>query len=204
MSDKKVKVVGLCGSLSDNSTTRKALQLALKGAEQIGAETKVIDLRKLDLPFCDGTKNMAERFPDVGILSNEVKSAQGIILATPEYHGSFSGVLKNAMDLMGFDEFEGKMMGLIGVSGGTMGGLYALNTLRLIGRSLHAWVVPEQVAIPEAWKAFDENGEAKNQKLGERLTSVGKNVARFAFLHSAQQSKEFIEAWEEAPSNPGG
>ncbi len=44
--------------------------------------------------------------------SEEVAGAQGIILGTPEYHGSFSGVLKNALDLMGFDEFEGKMIGL--------------------------------------------------------------------------------------------
>jgi len=204
MSDKKVKVVGICGSLNEKSTTRKALEVALAGARETGVETKVIDLREYDLPFCDGSKTMGDRFADVKKLSDKVKSAQGIILATPEYHGSFSGVLKNAMDLMGFDEFEGKMIGLIGVSGGSMGGLYALNTLRLIGRSLHAWVIPEQVAIPEAWKAFDDDGNVKDEKIEQRLTSVGKTVARFAFLHSSEQSKEFIEAWEEAPRNPGG
>ena len=55
--------------------------------------------------------------PGVGKLREEVRAAEGIILGTPEYHGGFSGVLKNALDLMGFDEFEGKMMGLVGVSG---------------------------------------------------------------------------------------
>ena len=74
------------------------------------------------------------------------------ILATPEYHGGSSGVLKNALDLMGFDEFEGKMVGLVGVSGGRMGAVDALNTLRNIGRALHAWVVrwTEQAGIEGA------------------------------------------------------
>ncbi len=57
----------------------------------------------------------------------EERAAEGIILGTPEYHGGFSGVLKNALDLMGFDEFEVKMMGLVGVEGGGMGVLDALS-----------------------------------------------------------------------------
>jgi FMN reductase len=61
-----------------------------------------------------------------------------IILVTPEYHGGYSGVLKNALDLMGFDEFEGKMLGLVGVSGGRMGAFGARNSLREVGRALHA------------------------------------------------------------------
>jgi FMN reductase len=50
-----------------------------------------------------------------------------------------AGVLKNALDLMGFEEFEGKVVGLVAVSGGAMGGLSALNGLRDISRALHAW-----------------------------------------------------------------
>jgi multimeric flavodoxin WrbA len=61
-----------------------------------------------------------------------VRAAQGIILATPEYHGGYSGVLKNALDLMGFEEFEGKVRGLVGVSGGGMGAFGSLNNLRAV------------------------------------------------------------------------
>jgi len=67
--------------------------------------------------------------------ATKVKRAQGILLATPEYHGGYSGVLKNALDLMGFDEFEGKMIGLVGVSGGNMGAFGALSSLRSVGRA---------------------------------------------------------------------
>ena len=71
-------------------------------------------------------------------------------------------MLKNALDLMGFDEIEGKMIGLVGVSGGAMGAFDALNSLRNVGRALHAWVVPEQAAVAEAWKAFDGSGAVKD------------------------------------------
>jgi hypothetical protein len=60
---------------------------------------------------------------------------------------------------MGFEEFEGKMLGLVGVSGGTMGAFSALEGLRNIGRALHAWVVPEQASIRQAWQKFDEAGK---------------------------------------------
>ena len=80
---------------------------------------KLIDLRDYRLTFADGEDENPESVPeDVLRLRREVGSAHGILLGTPEYHGSLSGVLKNALDLMGFDEFEGKMIGLIGVSGG--------------------------------------------------------------------------------------
>lgn len=125
-------------------------------------------------------------------------------MGTPEYHGSFSGVLKNALDLMGFEEFEGKMIGLVGVSGGKMGALNALSGLRNIGRALHAWVIPEQVAIPEAWKVFDDEGNILEESLKERLLTVGRQVARFAYLHSSEKALEFLRLWESAPENPGG
>src|SRR5690606_34062896 len=116
---------------------------------------------------------------DVQRLKSEVKRADGIILGTPEYHGSFSGVLKNAMDLMGFEEFEGKMLGLVGVSAGRMGASDALNTLRSVGRALHAWVLPQQVSIAEVWSQFDSAGRIQNAQLGRRLRDTGSQVARF-------------------------
>lgn len=66
-----------------------------------------------------------------------------------------SGVLKNALDLMGFDEFMGRVVGLIAVSGGELGGFGPLAGLRNVCRALHAWVVPEQALVPRAWDAFD-------------------------------------------------
>src|SRR5579872_4271728 len=135
--DKKVvvRVAGLSGSRRQGSYTRMAVETALRGAAEVGTVTRLIDLAEFELPFADGGHRVEAH---VEQLRAAVKEADGLILGTPEYHGSFSGVLKNALDLMGFDEFEGKMIGLVGVSGGQMGAFDALNSLRNVGRALHA------------------------------------------------------------------
>lgn len=199
-----IHVVGICGSIRPGSFTRMALVEALAGAAADGATTQLIDLRDYRLPFVTTADGPEQQSPDVLRLRTEMKSADGIILATPEYHGSFSGVLKNAIDLMGFDEFEGKMVGLVGVSGGRMGASDALNTLRSVGRVLHAWVLPQQVSIPEARSLFDSAGQIKDEQLGRRLRDTGAQVARFARVHKCANAEEFVQLWQKAPENPGG
>jgi len=203
-SSQAIQVAGICGSLRKGSFTRMALHVALAGAKEAGARTRLIDLSAYHLIFCDGKEDESGYPKDVFTLREEVRAAQGIILATPEYHGGYSGVLKNALDLMGFEEFEGKMLGLVGVSGGGMGAFGAMNNLRAVGRALHAWVIPEQASIPEAYKVFDESGTLKDSALEKRLKEVGRQVARFAYLHTSEQAQEFLRAWEGAPVNPGG
>ncbi len=204
MSEKEspLRIAGISGSLRAGSYTRRAVEAALAGAAESGAQTRLIDLNGYNLIFRAGQDETG--YPsDVARLRAEIKQADGIILGTPEYHGSLSGVLKNALDLMGFDEFEGKMIGLVGVSGGQMGAFDALNTLRNIGRALHAWVIPEQASIPEAWKVFTEDGKIADPKLEKRLKDVGRQVARFAQLHKCEDALNFVRKWEEAPANPG-
>ena len=202
--ENRVFVAGICGSLRRGSYTRMAVQVALHGAQEVGAQIRLLDLKDYQLVSCDGKEDERTYPADVFRLRSEVSHAQGIILGTPEYHGSFSGVLKNAMDLMGFNEIEGKMIGLVGVSGGALGAINALNSLRTVGRALHAWVVPEQVSIPEAYKVFDQSGTLHDGDLEKRLKEVGRQVARFAYLHTSEQAQAFLRAWEGAPVNPGG
>jgi len=200
----RVLVVGICGSIRSGSYTRLAVRIALQGAQEVGVQTRLIDLKDYHLVFCDGKEDESTFPEDVFKLRREVSQAGGIILGTPEYHGGVSGVLKNALDLMGFDEIEGKMIGLVGVSGGALGAVHALNSLRTVGRALHAWVIPEQASIPEAWKVFDESGNLKDSDLEKRVKEVGRQVARFAYLHTSEKAQEFLRAWEGAPVNPGG
>jgi len=188
-----LRIAGISGSLRAGSYTRRAVEIALEGAAETGAETRLIDLRDYNLVFRDGKDDTG--YPDdVFRLRSEVKQAEGVILGTPEYHGSFSGVLKNALDLMGFDEFEGKMIGLVGVSGGRMGAFDALNSLRNIGRALHAWVIPEQTSVPEAWKVFSEDGKIADPQLEQRLKEIGRQVARFSRLHKCENALEFLRS----------
>ncbi len=203
-SENSLVVVGIAGSLRSGSYTRMAVRVALAGAAEVGAQTKLIDLRDYHLVFRTGEEPEGSHPPEVARMKQEVCAAQGIILGTPEYHGGFSGVLKNALDLMGFDEFEGKMIGLVGVSGGRMGAIDALNNLRNIGRALHAWVVPEQASIPQAWEAFDKSGHLKSDSNRKRVMDVGRQVARYAYLHNSEKAMEFLKLWECALANPGG
>ena len=204
MSAQPVRIVGISGSIRKGSYTRVALNVALRGATEAGAATELIDLRDYQLVFCDAGDNESAYPKDVSKLREQVRAAQGIILATPEYHGGYSGVLKNALDLMGFDEFEGKMLGLVGVSGGHMGAFGAMHSLRDVGRALHAWVIPEQAGVPHAGDVFDENGNCKDAAIEKRLKDVGRQVARFACLHTAEKAGEFLREYETSAKNPGG
>ncbi len=173
-----VKIVGISGSLRPGAYSDKALLVTLEAAARAGAEVEQIDLKQLNLPFCNGGDSYPDH-PDVAVLQGKVKAAHGAILSTPEYHGSSSGVIKNALDLMSFEQLDGKIFGLISVLGGVSNS-NALNDLRLIARWVHAWVVPEQVAIPQAWKQFDAEGQLTDPKLQDRIDKLAFSVVETA------------------------
>jgi FMN reductase len=162
-----VKIVGIAGSLRSESYSQMALKIAAQKVEALGAEVKILDLRQMDLPFCNGGDEYPNN-PDVKLMQDAVRSADGLILVSPEYHGSVSGVLKNALDLMSFDQLSGKVAGFITILGGQSNS-NALNDLRVILRWVHAWAIPEQVAIGQAWKSFTPDGKIADEKLAERL-----------------------------------
>jgi len=86
-----------------------------------------------------------------------------------------SGVLKNALDLMSFDELSDKVTGLISVLGGQSNS-NALNDLRVILRWVHGWVIPEQIAVGQAWKAFDANGNLVDEALSKRFDQFAQSL----------------------------
>jgi FMN reductase len=169
-----VKIVGIAGSLRPDSHSQQAMRLVAQRLEALGAEVEILDLRELTLPFCHGGDDYSE-YPDVMRLRTAVKEADGLILSTPEYHGSVSGVLKNALDLMSFDQLSNKVTGLISVLGGQSNS-NALNDLRVIMRWVHAWVIPEQVAIGQAWKAFDNDGTLLDESLSKRFDQFAQSL----------------------------
>lgn len=173
-----VKIVGISGSLRTDSYSTQALQLAAKRAEALGAQVEVLDLKEMTLPFCDGGSDYPD-YPDVEVMREAVTAADGLIIATPEYHGSVSGVIKNALDLMSFDHLDGKVTGMISVLGGQSNS-NALNDLRVIMRWVHAWVIPEQIAIGQAWNAFDKSGNLTDEKLSQRMDGFVESLVESA------------------------
>lgn len=171
-----LKIAAIGGSLRAEGWTYAILKLALEHLQNKGIDTKLLDLRELNLPFCHGGDDYLST-PVVEQFRNEVQSSHGVLLVTPEYHGSMSGVLKNALDLIENRHIEGKVIALIAVTGGAHS-TNALNTLRLICRHLHAWVLPEQLVIADVAGAFDSEGNLINKRLIEKLENLMEKFAK--------------------------
>ncbi|AHB88682.1 NADPH-dependent FMN reductase SsuE family [Thermosynechococcus sp. NK55a] len=165
-----VKFIGWAGSLRDSSYSQRALDAAIAKAATRGVTVERLDLRQMRLPFCTGAESYPD-YPDVAAFQAKVKEADGILLVTPEYHGSVSGVLKNSLDLLSFEHLSGKVVAMMSVLGGQTNS-NALNDLRVILRWVHAWVIPEQVAIGQAWQAFTPEGQLSDPKLEERVDKL--------------------------------
>jgi NAD(P)H-dependent FMN reductase len=171
------RVVAVVGSLRDESHTRTAARRALDGVGAAGGTGELLDLREWDIPPLDPGE---DEQGDSAAFVRTVREADAVILGTPMYHGSFSGVVKNAIDHCGFDEFEGKTVGLLGVAGGSFP-VTALEHLRSVCRALNAWVLPHQVAVPQSHSAF-ENGEFRDDSLGDRVETLGRRTVEYAAI----------------------
>lgn len=172
-------VVALCGSLRTGSYTRAALGQVLGAAEASGATTDLIDLRNVAIPVFDPAEPDAGDAPS---LRRRVGAADTIVLGTPTYHGSYASPLKTAVDYCGFDEFEGKTVGLLAVSGGQSAYVAPLDDLRGVARALRAWVLPNQVGIGAPSEVFAEDGTVRDEDADvvERLSRLGRDAVDFA------------------------
>ncbi|MEM8716790.1 MAG: NAD(P)H-dependent oxidoreductase [Cyanobacteria bacterium P01_A01_bin.3] len=175
VTDRPVKIVGIGGSLRPESYTYRALDYAAALVRGYGADVEILDLRQMELPFCKSGGE--DEHPGVIQLRQAFMEADGAILATPEYHGGPSGVLKNALDLMSFEQLDGKVFGTISVLGGVSNS-NALNQLRHHIRWVHGWSIPEQIAVGQAWQAFDENGAIADEKLQQRFDKFARSLVR--------------------------
>ena len=169
------EVVALCGSLRDESRTRIALEEVLAAARERGARTHLADLRSYELPSLDGD---ASDPPDADALRELVDEADSVALGTPNYHGSYSGALKDALDHCGRDEFAGTTVGLLETAGGEFPGS-ALDHLRTVSRTLRAWTLPTEVAVPSAHTTVTDDGIADDD-VAARTRRLGRDLVDYA------------------------
>ncbi len=177
----RMTIVGLGGSLRAASHNRAALEVALAGAEEAGAETKLLDLRELALPMFD-----PEHESPAGPAAELVETcyaADGMLWSSPLYQGTVSGAFKNSLDwlhVLGSREppyLHDKVVGLISAAGG-MQGLQAINTMEFSVRALRAWAVPYVVPIASAARAFDRDGRLHDDGIEAQLRTLGGEVVR--------------------------
>lgn len=172
-----MKVVALVGSTRKSSTTRKATEIVIKELQNHGIETEIIHFAEVKLPIYEGDLNKEDYPEEVKQFIEKVALADGIILASPEYHGSVTGVLKNAIDYLKAREMSGKLAAIFATAGSKLGAANTVNTLHQICRNLHAWALPQSPSIPAAYEAFHEDGTLKDANLQERLEKLGESLA---------------------------
>lgn len=171
------QVIGISGSLRDESGTRIAVQRALDAAADTGASTEHIDLRAWDLPLFDPDAGEAVA-GDGPELATRVREADALVLGTPVYHGTIASPLKTALDYCSIDDVDGTTVGILAVAGGGFP-TPALEHLRASVRELKGWPLPQDVAIPDSWAAF-ENGSIADEDIAERVEELGANVVTYA------------------------
>lgn len=177
-------ILGIGGTLRPDSTSERALRLALHAAAKRGAITKIIVARELDLPMYDPDRK--ECIESVEYLIDMVRRADGLIISSPAYHGGPSGLLKNALDYLqalAVDPnpyLHDKAVGCIVAASGWQAGITTLAAIRSIVHALRGWPTPLGVAINSATHPFGPDGNLLDSKVGDQLETMGSQVFLFA------------------------
>jgi FMN reductase len=181
----KPLIVGIGGTTRTTSSTDRALRLALQAAEAAGARTFVFDGAFLSrLPHF--APENPERNEDQRKLVKMVRLADGLIVASPGYHGGVSGLVKNALDLLDDlqnDErsyLDGRAVGCIVTAAGWQASVSTLAALRPIVHALRGWPTPFGATLNSSEKIFDAAGACADEKVAEQLATVGRQVVEFA------------------------
>lgn len=169
-----IRLIALGGHARSPSFTRAALELMVDGAKGAGAQVSILDLEQDRLPLFFEDE---EASAPVEQFRAAIQDTDGLLVATPVYHDSYSGVLKGALDLL-HTELSEKHVALAAVAGGRWGSGQALEHLRAVFREMGAWVLPRQVVITRSSEAFDAEGRPVDPEMGERLRAVGAELAR--------------------------
>lgn len=160
-----MKILIINGSPRKNGRTGIATRCIAKNYE-----VDFVDLSGGDgVPLYTGEDDQ-DQLESVQQLRQKVKEADGIILASPEYHSGMSGVLKNALDFLGSEHFLHKPVALLAVAGGGKGGINALGNMRTVMRGLYANTIPRQLVLdPNCFDYEQDCIKSDSMKLVEAL-----------------------------------
>jgi chromate reductase, NAD(P)H dehydrogenase (quinone) len=172
-----MKVLAFAGSLRRDSTNKKFAREAVRllvGPGQASAE--FADLRDYAMPLYDGDIERGGIPDSVLALGERIAETDALVIATPEYNGSISGVLKNAIDWLSRVKpvpLAGKHVLLLATSPGGWGGIRGLWHSRVPFEALGAHVFPQMMSLPAAGSAFDEQGRLADTSTQQLQTLLG-------------------------------
>jgi FMN reductase len=189
-------IVGIGGTTRPGSSTERALRWALQAAERAGATTTAFAAEQLSaLPMY--APEDPGRAPAAVDLIAELRRADGVVIASPGYHGAISGLVKNALDYvedLSRDHrpyLDGLPVGCIATGHGPQATVATLQQLRTIAHALRGWPTPLGAAITTSGPVFGPDGAVEDERVAFQLETIGAAVVRFAAAMRGDQAGQW-------------
>ncbi|WP_111412173.1 NADPH-dependent FMN reductase [Billgrantia lactosivorans] len=175
------RILVFAGSAREGSFNKRLARLAAERLDRLGGEATFIDLRDYPLPLYDGDLETREGLPaSARSLQALLAEHQGLLLASPEYNGFITPLMKNTLDWLsrsdgdrsGLALFADKLAAVVSASPGALGGMRSLALIRQLLGNLGVTVLPNPLAVPRAAQAFGEGGELADESQQQRLDAL--------------------------------
>ncbi len=176
------RILLLYGSLRERSYSRLVVEESARLLQYFGAETRIFD--PADLPLPDQVAN--DDHPAVAELRAHSLWSEGHVWCSPERHGQVTGIMKAQIDHLplamgGMRPTQGRTLAVMQVSAGSQS-FNSVNTLRLLGRWMRMFTIPNQSSVAKAFAEFDETGRMKSSSYYDRIVDVMEELVRFTIL----------------------
>jgi chromate reductase len=178
MPDRQILIIS--GTNRPNSNAMRVARLVESHYRALGEPVQVLSLTELPAEVFQGAA-YATKPPGMLAIQQRVLDALGLHVITPEYNGSFPGVMKYFIDMLKFPEsFEAKPVAFIGEAAGLWGGFRSVEQLQMIFGYRNAYIFPDRIFIPGMNQKFDASGNFTDVSTNERLAKQAAGFARFA------------------------
>ena len=179
--DHAPRVLILYGSIRDGSYSRMLAMEAKRILQSYGAEVRVFD--PSELPLFD---NVQVEDPKVVELRELAKWSEAMVWSSPELHGNYTSVFKNQIDWIPLSEgsirpTQGKVLAVMQVTGGSQS-FNVVNNLRILGRWMRMFTIPNQSSVPKAYQEFNKDGTMKDSPLKDRVVDVMEELFRMTLV----------------------
>jgi arsenic resistance protein ArsH len=179
--DHPPRILLLYGSLRERSFSRFLVEEAARILQHMGAEIKIFD--PTDLPMAGSVRDSHAKVQELRNLS---MWSEGQVWCSPERHGAITAVMKNQIDWIPLEHgamrpSQGRVLAVMQVCGGSQS-FNTVNTLRLLGRWMRMFTIPNQSSVAKAYEEFDEIGRMKPSAYYDRVVDVMEELFKFTLL----------------------